>query len=55
MTKELTTDLLKISQLAKATDTNVTTLKYYVKEGLIQPVFKTTKIWLTIAMTAYKG
>lgn len=43
MTKELTTDLLKISQLAKATDTNVTTLKYYVKEGLIQPVFKTTK------------
>ncbi len=34
--------LLKISELAKATGTRVSTLKYYVKEGLVQPVSKTS-------------
>lgn len=43
MVNELNKELLKISQLAKATNTNITTLKYYVKEGLIQPECKTTK------------
>ncbi|HQM96088.1 MAG TPA: MerR family transcriptional regulator [Clostridia bacterium] len=43
MKNELNKELLKISQLAKATGTNVTTLKYYIKEGLIQPECKTNK------------
>ncbi len=43
MKNELNKELLKISQLAKATGTNITTLKYYVKEGLLQPECKTTK------------
>lgn len=43
MRNELPKDLLKISELAKATDTNITTLKYYIKEELIQAACKTTK------------
>ena len=41
MKKNATTDLLKIGDLAKATNTNVSTIKFYVKEGLIQPACKT--------------
>ncbi|MBQ6388172.1 MAG: MerR family transcriptional regulator [Mogibacterium sp.] len=36
-----TEGLLKIGELAKQTDTSVTTLKYYIREGLIRPVVKT--------------
>ena len=32
-----TASLLKIGELAKAADVSVSTLKYYVKEGLIAP------------------
>ena len=38
-----TEGLIKIGELAKQTDTNVTTLKYYIREGLIRPVMKTGK------------
>ena len=41
MKKNPTASLLKISDLAKATNTNVSTIKFYVKEGLIQPACKT--------------
>lgn len=41
MKKNATADLLKIGDLAKATNTNVSTIKFYVKEGLIQPACKT--------------
>ncbi len=41
MKKSTTADLLKIGDLAKATHTNVSTIKFYVKEGLIQPACKT--------------
>lgn len=41
MKKNAATDLLKIGDLAKATGTNVSTIKFYVKEGLIQPACKT--------------
>ncbi len=41
MRKNATNDLLKIGDLAKATNTNVSTIKFYVKEGLIQPACKT--------------
>ena len=34
--------LLKISEVAEASDTNLTTVKYYVREGLIRPVKKTS-------------
>ena len=33
--------LVKIGELAKASGVNVSTLKFYVKEGLIRPVLKT--------------
>ena len=36
-----TASLLKIGELAKAADVSVSTLKYYVKEGLIAPACKT--------------
>ncbi len=36
-----TEGLIKIGELAKQTDTNITTLKYYIREGLIRPVVKT--------------
>ena len=36
-----TGSLMKIGELAKATDVSVSTLKYYVKEGLITPACKT--------------
>lgn len=35
--------LLKIGELARQTDTSITTLKYYIREGLIRPVMKTGK------------
>lgn len=38
-----TAGLLKIGELAKATNVNVSTLKFYVKEGLIQPVRKSSQ------------
>ncbi len=41
MKKSTTADLLKIGDLARATNTNVSTIKFYVKEGLIQPACKT--------------
>ena len=41
MNKTATADLLKIGGLAKATNTNISTIKFYVKEGLIQPACKT--------------
>lgn len=36
-----TASLMKIGELAKAADVSVSTLKYYVKEGLIAPACKT--------------
>ncbi len=36
-----TEGLLKIGELAKQTDTSLSTLKYYIREGLIRPVVKT--------------
>ena len=36
-----TEGLLKIGELARQTDTNITTLKHYIREGLIRPVVKT--------------
>ena len=36
-----TEGLLKIGELAKETDTSISTLKYYIREGLIRPVVKT--------------
>lgn len=36
-----TEGLLKIGELAKLTDTSVSTLKYYIREGLIRPSYKT--------------
>lgn len=41
MKKESTVGLLKIGELAKAANTNVTTIKFYIKEGLIQAACKT--------------
>ncbi|MDF2655834.1 MAG: transcriptional regulator, MerR family [Bacillota bacterium] len=41
MKKESTVSLLKIGELAKAANTNVTTIKFYIKEGLIQAACKT--------------
>lgn len=41
MKKESTAGLLKIGELAKATGTNVSTIKFYVKEGLVQAACKT--------------
>ncbi|QOX65311.1 MerR family transcriptional regulator [Anoxybacterium hadale] len=41
MRKESAAGLLKIGELAKATNTNVTTIKFYIKEGLLQAAFKT--------------
>ena len=38
-----TEGLLKIGELAKETGTNVSTLKYYIKEGMITPAVKTGK------------
>ena len=40
--KSETRGLLKISELARASDVSVSTLKFYVKEGLI-PIAKKTK------------
>ena len=42
MRKESTAGLMKISELAKATGTNVSTIKFYVKEGLVQAAGKTS-------------
>ncbi len=36
-----TEGLLKIGELAKQTDTSISTLKYYIREGLIRPAVKT--------------
>lgn len=41
MKKESIQGLIKISGLAKATETSVTTLKYYIKEGLFHAACKT--------------
>ncbi|MFZ5643545.1 MAG: MerR family transcriptional regulator [Bacillota bacterium] len=41
MKSESTAGLMKIGELAKATGTNVSTIKFYVKEGLIQAACKT--------------
>ncbi|MBR0600480.1 MerR family transcriptional regulator [Sinanaerobacter chloroacetimidivorans] len=41
MKNESTAGLMKIGELAKATGTNVSTIKFYVKEGLIQAACKT--------------
>lgn len=41
MKKDQSPDLMKIGELAKATNTNVSTIKFYVKEGLIQAACKT--------------
>ena len=41
MKKDQTAGLMKIGELAKATNTNVSTIKFYVKEGLIQAACKT--------------
>ena len=41
MTKQDVTGLLKIGELAKASGTSLSTLKYYVKEGLIEIAKKT--------------
>ncbi len=41
MKNAATAGLIKIGELAKATNTSVSTLKFYVKEGLIQPACKT--------------
>ena len=41
MKNESTAGLLKIGELAKATSTNVSTIKFYVKEGLVQAACKT--------------
>lgn len=41
MKKESTVGLMKIGEMAKATGTNVSTIKFYVKEGLIQAACKT--------------
>lgn len=41
MKNELTAGLMKIGELAKSTNTNVSTIKFYVKEGLIQAACKT--------------
>lgn len=38
-----TEGLIKIGELARQTDTSITTLKYYIREGLIRPVMKTGK------------
>jgi len=38
-----TENLMKIGELAKAADISLSTLKYYVKEGMIVPVCKTGK------------
>ena len=42
MKNESTAGLMKIGELAKATGTNVSTIKFYVKEGLIQAASKTS-------------
>jgi len=42
MKNESTAGLLKIGELAKAAGTNVSTIKFYVKEGLIQAASKTS-------------
>lgn len=39
--KTQTEGLMKISELARRTETSVSTLKYYIKEGLIGPALKT--------------
>lgn len=39
--KTSTDGLMKIGELAKAANVNVSTLKFYVKEGLIRPALKT--------------
>ena len=40
-TRESTAGLIKIGELARQTDTSISTLKYYIREGLIRPVVKT--------------
>ena len=39
--KTSTDGLMKIGELAKAANVNVSTLKFYVKEELIRPALKT--------------
>ena len=43
MKENATADLVKIGTLAKMTGTSVSTLKFYVKEGLLEPRCKTGK------------
>lgn len=45
-------ELLKIGELAKATGTNVSTLKFYVKEGLINIEKKQVETWHIITLIA---
>ncbi len=39
---ESNASLMKIGELAKATGTNVSTINFYIKEGLIQAASKTS-------------
>ena len=43
MKEEKTAGLVKIGELAKVTGVSVSTLKFYVKEGLLEPKCKTGK------------